>query len=473
MQYSIVEFSKLKDITSFRFDAEFFHPEVLLYEERINKLHGKTVKEYGCEVVSGPFGSSLRSESYLASGIPFIRISDLKDFLIDDNKLTYISEEDHARLSSSRLQVGDLVLSKVGNIGVVSIVTDQIGECNISENNIGIRFPEWCSIEEKRFILTFLNSKPGQTQILRAISGNVQPKLNVSDVEFIKIPHMQPSLIKSISEVVNKAALFIDHSKQFYKEAEKLILSELNLLNWKPEHKLSFIRNFSDTQSADRIDAEYHQPMYEEVEHILSQRDRKTLESICSHINYGTVPTSPYVENGTPYIKGLNLIDGFIQGKLDFLTNTEKLPRKFYTKEHDIIISQMGTVGKAGLVMKEQENWLFASFTIRIRLKDHDFINPYVLTLYINRIAREWYLMRKIAQASVRQNTDLPTIKNLQVPKITKDIQDGIASKMAQSYKLKANSKNLLDIAKRGVEMAIEKSEEDACSRIDTQLDNK
>ena len=129
MQYSIVSFDKLKDTLSFRFDAEFFHPKVLLNEERINKLHGKTIKEYGCAVVSGPFGSSLKSEAYLTSGIPFVRISDLRYFLIDNSELIYISKEDHARLSSSRLHVGDLVLSKVGNtIGIVSIVTDQIGQ---------------------------------------------------------------------------------------------------------------------------------------------------------------------------------------------------------------------------------------------------------------------------------------------------------------------------------------------------------
>ena len=120
MQISIVSTKDLKNTKSFRLDAEYYHPESIRYEQKIvNTLHGQSVKEYGCTVVSGPFGSSLKSEAYLNSGIPFIRISDLRDLLISDDNLVYISKDDNNRLSSSKLKVGDIVLSKVGNtIGV-------------------------------------------------------------------------------------------------------------------------------------------------------------------------------------------------------------------------------------------------------------------------------------------------------------------------------------------------------------------
>jgi hypothetical protein len=146
------------------------------------------------------------------------------------------------------------------------------------------------------------------------------------------------------------------------------------------------------------------------------------------------------------------------------------LPKKFYTKENDIVISQMGTVGKAGIVTKSEEDYLFASFTIRIRLRDYDYIDPYVLTLYIDKIAREWYILRKIAQASVRQNTDLPTIKALRVPEINKAIQQQIRDAILTSQRSKTTSKQLLGIAKRGVELAIEKDEKQAQKWMNSEL---
>ena len=136
----------------------------------------------------------------------------------------------------------------------------------------------------------------------------------------------------------------------------------------------------------------------------------------------GTVPTSPYSEDnsGVPYIKGLNLKNLRLDTeKLDYITNTNALPDKVFTKEGDIIISQMGTVGNCGVVSKEQENWVFASFTIRMRITDKSKYDPYFVALYIENIAKPYYLMRNIAQASVRQNTDLPAIKQMPIPNLS------------------------------------------------------
>ena len=91
MQSSIVLSSELKNTKAFRIDAEYYHPKAIEYETKIvQQFHGQSIKTIGCKVVSGPFGSSLKSEAYLDHGVPFIRISDLRDFLISDEKLIYM-----------------------------------------------------------------------------------------------------------------------------------------------------------------------------------------------------------------------------------------------------------------------------------------------------------------------------------------------------------------------------------------------
>ncbi len=225
------------------------------------------------------------------------------------------------------------------------------------------------------------------------------------------------------------------------------------------------VKNFSESfAKTGRIDAEYYQAKYDEVENIIKKNGFKLLKDVCSDINYGTVPTSPYTDDGTgvPYIKGLNLKNTeIVKDKLDYIVDTEHLDDKYYTKNGDIIISQMGTVGNVGVVLDEEE-WLFASFTIRARLKNFEEYNPYFIGLYIQNIAKEYYLYRNIAQASVRQNTDLPTIKNMYLPVVDIKKQEKIADLLQRSFKLKNQSKNLLETAKQMVEMAIEKGEEQA-----------
>lgn len=460
MQTSIVNYKDLN--YELRIDAEYYRAEVLNKINLLDKKENSALSGLASFVI-GPFGSTVTVDQYVdRSKFRYIRNRDISDFQIADNDPALIPEQVYKALPQFHIKENDLLVTVVGTLGKVAIATKKDTSSIFSCKSTIIRTNK----VDPFYLLAYLNSNIGQIFAQRGVRGAIQQGLNLSDLKEIKVFIPSESFQKSIRILVEQSFVTTDKAKSLYSQAEQILLSELSLLNWKPKRQLSFIKHYSDTQSADRIDAEYFQPMYEEMEAILSKRNRKSIESICSLINYGTVPTSPYAEKGIPYIKGLNLVDGIVQGEVDFLENTNNLPNKFYTKKHDIIISQMGTVGKAGLVLKDQKGWLFASFTIRIRLKDTNFINPYVLTLYINRIAREWYLMRKIAQASVRQNTDLPTIRNLQVPEIANDIQNKITSKIIESYELKTKAKRLLNIAKRGVELAIEKSEKEALEII-------
>jgi hypothetical protein len=460
MQLSIVRYKNI-DLTN-RIDAEYFEPSYLSIEQILKNKESKKLSSY-CKTTGSAFYPAA-THLYASGEIPFIRCVDCINYpaitpnqndLFERLPKYFVKEHKNIKV----LRNNDIVITKVGSPCFASII-DGFDKLALSRTVLGLR--DIRNINP--FYLTiFLRSRYGFQQLWRERELTIQYQLTLDRVGNVLIYKPQK---KRLEDLI--AQIFISHqsaknlSVKFYSEAEGLLLNELGLADWRPEHSLSFVKNFSDTRQTERIDAEYFQPKYDEVERILSKKPQKTLEELCRLINYGTVPTSPYSNEGVPYIKGLNLINGFIDGNLDLLENTDKLPEKFFTKENDIIISQMGTVGKAGIVTKKEENYLFASFTIRVRLKNNDFINPYVLTLFINSVAREWYLLRRIAQASVRQNTDLPTIKKLKVPLIKDDVQNEIADKIKRHHQLKADSRRLLEIAKCGVEMAIEKDEKTA-----------
>ncbi|MEK7172777.1 MAG: hypothetical protein AAB740_02265, partial [Patescibacteria group bacterium] len=82
-----------------------------------------------------------------------------------------ISAEEHKRIFSTHLNIGDIVFSKIGTIGRLSIIDEELGQVNISENNIGIRFKN-IDPETKIFLLFFLIGRYGQSQIARRGSGN-------------------------------------------------------------------------------------------------------------------------------------------------------------------------------------------------------------------------------------------------------------------------------------------------------------
>jgi len=62
--------------------------------------------------------------------------------------------------------------------------------------------------------------------------------------------------------------------------------------------------------------------------------------------------------------------------------------------------------------------------------------------------------------------------KRIILPEVSAKVQEDIKRKITEMYKSKAQSKHLLDIAKRGVEMAIETNEEEAQKWINQEVKN-
>lgn len=61
----------------FRIDAEFYNKRAITIDTQIRKMSHLCLNKE--DVVSGPFGSTLKSASYLSEGpVPFIRIENIK-----------------------------------------------------------------------------------------------------------------------------------------------------------------------------------------------------------------------------------------------------------------------------------------------------------------------------------------------------------------------------------------------------------
>jgi hypothetical protein len=78
--------------------------------------------------------------------------------------------------------------------------------------------------------------------------------------------------------------------------------------------------------------------------------------------------------------------------------------------------------------------------------------------------------LKKGCSGTILTAIGIDEFKKVILPAISTNIQKEIKQKITEMYRAKALSKNLLDIAKRGVEMAIEKNEKDAERWINNEL---
>lgn len=480
-----------------RLDSEYYQQKYDDIENLIKNYHNGYMR---LKDIGNFANGSLISEDFYVEKAKraYIRIKELSfNSPIKIEESVYIDDNFEAK-NETAVKENDFIIATIGNtIGKVNLVPKELSGSFISNNTS--KFSLFDKNIMPEFLELLLRSVIVQEQIQRDFTQTAQPKISNYSLENILIPKFSLKIQESIAKNLQKSFDLRSEAKNLLKNAKervensiivgggvtpRYLFAEVKILLKKARYfyrlatwqiyeelfsasnrdKFSHLnintRSLSQSLNATgRLDSEYYQQKYDLMEKQIKKNGFKTLEEICSLINYGSVPKSPYSETdtGVPYIKGLNLKNLQIdETKLDRITNTEDLNSRFFTKENDIVISQMGTVGDVGVVSKEQENYIFASFTIRVRLKNIDEFNPYFVALYIQNIAKEWYLYRNIAQASVRQNTDLPTIKNLYVPLISYEKQTQIAEKIKQSFTLRNKANKLLQQAKSKVETAIE-----------------
>ena len=77
---------------------------------------GHEVARCGGRIQTGPFGSQLHASDYVQEGVPVVMPKDLAHRRVSSNSIALIREEDANRLARHRMQEGDIVYSRRGDV---------------------------------------------------------------------------------------------------------------------------------------------------------------------------------------------------------------------------------------------------------------------------------------------------------------------------------------------------------------------
>lgn len=470
MQYSIVNYKEVTNNPDFRIDADYFEPKYQKLEKFLFSKETTYLNYCSVFIKKGIFDIS--PNNYVEErGIAFLRSGDLKDEFISSDKIIQIAKESHEKENKTELVKNDLLMAKVGTIGDVAINL-RFKKLNFSQNVMGIKVKkEYKPISG--FLLSFLNCSYGRNQVNRVLSGQVQQKLTLEDIKKVKIVNLEKSIQNLISEIVYKAYLLKEKSKTLYFQAEQLFLSELGLLDWKPKHKIAFVKNFSDTKQSDRFDAEYFQPKYEEIVEAVKKYkngfdELGNLVKIKKSVEPGS---EAYQENGVPFVRVSNL------SKLELSNNNQQfISDELYNelkthqpKKGEILLSKDATPGMAYYLNEEPQKMIVSGGILRLKM-DNKQVLPEYLTLVLNSVIVQKQIERD-AGGSIINHWRPDQVKATLIPILKEDKQKEITELIGKSFNDRKLSKSLLEIAKRGVEMAIEKDEKEAEKWIDGEAE--
>lgn len=466
MQTSVVNYKELN--FEFRIDAEYHRAEVLENLHLLDKKNNDVLENLASFVI-GPFGSTVTVDQYITkSAYRYVRNKDINDFIICDDESALIPEQVYKNLPQFHIKENDLLITVVGTLGKVAIAQKKDAKSIFSCKSTLIRVK---SIDPF-YLLPYLNSRIGQIFVLRGTRGAIQQGLNLSDLKEIKVFIPSNSFQKEISNIVHESFNLINKANDCYSQAEQILLSELNLLNWKPKHRHSFVKNFSDTQSSERIDAEFYQPMYEEiVKAITSTKDHSCLGDLVSIKKCIEPGSEAYQESGILFLRVSNLSKfGIKEGNQQCLTNElYRTLKQHQPKKGEILLSKDATPGIAYYLKDEPKRMIPSGGILRIKIIDEEKLYPEYLTLVLNSLIVQKQIERD-AGGSVINHWLVDQVKSTLIPILPVAKQKKIAEAVNDSFCNRELSKQLLEIAKRGVELAIEKDEKHAHKWIDAEL---
>ena len=461
----------------FRFDAEYFKKQYIALDKLLRLKKAIYLSTCSTSIINFGAYSLCNQIEYLEEGVPYLNVADIGDNVINLDNVKRIDESlSKGILHKSLVKDGQVLLTIAGTIGNASVAykIPKYTNSNQAIANISLN-PEISPF----YISTFLNSKLGRKQTQRLIISNVQPNLLLTQVKLVKVVTSTDNFQSIIEKIIKFAYLKIEHSKHHYQQAENLLLSELGLKDWNPTEESIAVKSFSESfLSSGRLDAEYYQPKYDEIDNYF--KDFKLIK-IRDLINYpvssGATPKAggdDYTDedDGIPFIRAVDLKDGevdtnnfiFIKRYVHDLTL-----KKTKVKKNDVLFSIAGTVGRCAIFDHDFEANINQAVSI-LRFDEAQVKRLYLIVFFNSEIGKMY--ISKYARQGLQTNLNLNEVSDLRIPILDYNLQGEISKKVQDSFALKQKSKQLLEIAKIGVEKAIETDEETATAWINQQLES-
>jgi type I restriction enzyme S subunit len=446
-----VRLSSVRTATStLRFDPEYFQTQHLNDEALISARAKDFVSfaDLGLEVDASAFYPSI--EGYYGEGdLPFLRVADV-DSIIDFEGCTLIPEtlcEIHTTLA--RVFPGDILLTKGGSVARVGLVTQMAAA---SRDLIFLNSSK-LSREDQAFLYLYSQTQFFNRVLLRSSSQTAQPHLTITLVRELRVLNASWEMKSQALSLVDAAFNSLDLARKHQADTENSLLRELGLMDWQAPEPLSYIRQSSDAFAAGRVDAEYFSPRVRELMALLG-RDGLTIGKVA--------PVRHEIFNANKAGKKFSYIeigdmrtDGTVEAtELD----TAEAPSRAtqHVRAGDVLTSTVRPIRRLSAAVDSKQDGAVCSsgFVVLCPID----VSTSTLVTYL-RLPLVCELMDLHTSASLYPAISERDLLSLPIPRIPQTTQQAVDQQVEAAHASKQRATQLLEAAKRAVEIAIEDSE--------------
>ena len=314
------------------------------------------------DIVKFVNGYAFKSDEFIDSGIPVIKIKNIKNNRIHFDNVMYVEQND--KLAQFIVKNSDMVISLTGELsGDVGINTANI-DCYLNQRTARIDIKSTNVIKKYIYYYTINNKFVSEVRSLS--TGSAQPNVSTKDIENILIP--LPPL-----------------------EIQQQIVAELDSI-YDNAHKASQMATSIKTQMASIMKS-------------VGMRgyERKKIGDVVSFTNGYAFKSKEFIDSGVPIVKITNIKNNVLTvNKAEYSKKNEKL-NSYIIKNGDFVIALSGaTLGVIGMNLTDKE-WYLNQRVAKFNIISKEVLSNYIYyyTLYSDFIEKVIELGGGSAQPNV------------------------------------------------------------------------
>jgi hypothetical protein len=431
-----------------RIEAEYYRPTYLEVAAQLEAANSIPLTRFLAYLTDGTHVTP----KYVSKGIPFLSSSDIDPFIVSPEIEKFISEEEHARLRHCQPDAGDILMSKSGRIGTCAVVSASIkkGDWNIYE---GVALLRIAGVDPY-FVVAFLNSKYGYSQIRRELKGVAQPHLHLEDIRRLKLFVPTNEAMAAISGLVTDGVERARRSHLLFQSAQQLLGLKLGLDKLTFQKPVGFTAQFSDLETSHRSDAHHYQPRFKQLIDHLSGFPSARVRDIRSLNRRGHQPI--YLRNGAvDVINSQHLGPKHInyEGLEKTSAKSFAAAPEAHIQKDDLLIYTTGAyIGRTNVYLSDAP--ALASNHVNI-VRLHLGIDAAYMALVFQSIVGQFQTQQH-ARGSAQAELYPSDIDRFVVPLLDPTKQKAIGDLVRESLVKQQESRQLLEQAKARVEQLIE-----------------
>ncbi len=316
----------------------------------------------------------------------------------------------------------------------------------------------------------FFNTNIWQVYFKHIIKWTARPLISKENFLELLIPIPSQPFQQKIESLVIESYKQKELSETLYKEAENLLLSELNLLgfqtktkniNLTPNDTLAILENHSTInynilKELDRFDAEYWDYTYFEIINKIKNY-KWWFDKLTNLVKVSKKKITLDEEQVYNYIElaDINKSNWMVENITEIVWKYLPSRARMKIEKWSVLFSSLdGSIDKVAIVDTDLANLVASTWFFIFK---ESFLNKETL-LVLLKIFWQNYISRE-ALGTIMSAISNTWIERILLPKIESNIQKIITEKIQGSFESKTKSKNLLEIAKKSVEIYIEEDE--------------